>query len=84
MLDPRELAETAAAFGVSAEVAARVKWATGWSVTPQTLRASLALDWETQLAHQTQILPTSQRCLDIVLDAYGRALAWPPPQEPYE
>ena len=80
--DLYDLAGLAARGALTADVAARVHRATGWRVTRQTLRVSPASNWDIQLAHQTRILPTAQRCLDTVLRSYAQALGWPLVQDP--
>jgi len=81
--DLYDLAGLATLGALTADVAVRVRRATGWSVTPQLLQASAASNWHTQLAHQTRKLPSAERCLEIVLNAYAQALDWPAPQDPY-
>ena len=71
--DLYDLAGLAALGALTADVAARVRRATGWPVTRQILQASAAADWDTQLAHQTRVLPSAEQCLDTVVGAYAHA-----------
>lgn len=82
--DLYDLAGLAARGALTVEAAAGVRRATGWRVTRQTLQASPAAEWNTQLAHQTRTLPTARQCLDTVLHAYAKALEWHPPQDPWD
>jgi predicted nucleotidyltransferase component of viral defense system len=82
--DLYDLARLASLGALTAEAAARVHRATGWRVTRQTLGTSPASDWDAQLAHQTRILLSARQCLGAVLDAYGHALDWTSPEDPYE
>ncbi len=82
--DLYDLAGLAAAGALTAAAATSVHRAAGWRVTRHVLQGSPASDWAAQLAHQTRALPTARQCLDAVLSAYGQALAWPPPPDPYE
>lgn len=81
--DLYDLAGLATIGALTADVADRVRRATGWSVTRQMLQVSPASDWDTQLGHQTRSLPSAQRCLEVLLDAYAQALEWPVTQDPY-
>jgi predicted nucleotidyltransferase component of viral defense system len=82
--DLYDLAGLAALGALTADVASQVRRATGWTVTRQLLQHLPASDWDTQLAHQTRTLPTAERCLEILLNAYAQALDWPTPQDPYD
>jgi len=60
-----------------------VKAVTGLTVAPHLFGGAVVAGWETQLAHQTAILPTSAECLATVRRAYADALGWPPPHDPH-
>jgi predicted nucleotidyltransferase component of viral defense system len=82
--DLYDLAGLATLGALTADVADRVRRATGWSVTRQILRAFPASDWDIQLGHQTRSLPSVERCLEVVLGAYAAALDWPSIRDSYE
>ena len=75
--DLYDLAGLAALGALTADVAARVRRATGWSVTRQMLQTCPAANWDTQLAHRPRTLRSAERCLEIVLNSYAQALDWP-------
>ena len=62
-------------------MADQVKQVTGWRVTSQSLRLSPASDWNAELAHQARTVRSAARCLDIVVDAYARAIGEQPESE---
>jgi hypothetical protein len=60
-----------------------VKRANGLTVAAHYFDVARIADWETQLAHQTAVLPTADECLDEVRRAYAEVLGWPPPHDPH-
>lgn len=75
--DLYDLARLAELGALTTEAAGLVRDATGAAVQKYEF-ASLpsTLDWQSQLAHQTSELPSPDWCLQIVREAYGKALAW--------
>lgn len=73
--DLYDLAGLAGLGAVTAEVAALIRRTVGWSPRPQMFTPPPALDWDSQLAHQTRSLPTAQQCITAIRHAYAQALA---------
>jgi hypothetical protein len=73
-----------ARLGVLTRTAADlVMRASGLSVAPYSFRSSPVPGWVAQLAHQTAVLPTAEKCLEVVRNAYADALDWPPRYDPH-
>lgn len=75
--DLYDLARLAERGALTSEAADLVRDATGASVQKYEF-ASLpsGLDWHSQLAHQTSDLPPPEWCLQVVREAYAKALGW--------
>jgi len=80
--DLYDLAGLAKIGALTVEAADLFREATGLRVAPHMVARLPRLDWETQLAHQTRLLPSAEQCLAAVRDAYALALNWPPQDEP--
>lgn len=76
--DLYDLAVLARLDALTARTADLVHGITGWTVAPHVFRSLPRFDWTTQLAHQTNHLPTPEHCLATVRAAYARALGWEP------
>jgi len=75
--DLYDLAHLAELGALTHEAAELVRDATGASVQRYEFASLPArLEWQSQLAHQTRDLPTPERCLEVVRNAYGEALGW--------
>lgn len=76
--DLYDLAGLARIGALTNEAAALFRRATGLRITPYLFNKQPAMQWETQLAHQTRRLPPAQHCLAEVREAYSVALGWGP------
>lgn len=75
--DLYDLACLAEVGALTQEAAELVHDATGASVQKYEFASLPAgFEWQSQLAHQTRDLPTPERCLELVRDAYGEVLGW--------
>lgn len=81
--DLYDLAGLARVGALTNEAATLFRHATGLRITPHMFDRLPALEWETQLAHQTRHLPPAQHCLVEVREAYAMALGWSPPEDTY-
>jgi Nucleotidyl transferase AbiEii toxin, Type IV TA system len=79
--DLYDLASLARIGALTNEAAALFRQATGLRITPHLFDKLPAMQWETQLAHQTRRLPPAQQCLAEVHKAYSIALGWNPPED---
>lgn len=79
--DLYDLAGLARIGALTNEAATLFHQATGLRIAPYLLGKLPALQWETQLAHQTRQLPSARECLAEVREAYAAALGWSPPPE---
>lgn len=75
--DLYDLAHLAELGALTQESAALVRDITGVSVQRYEF-ASLppALEWQSQLQHQTRSLPSPEWCLEVVRTSYGEVLGW--------
>jgi hypothetical protein len=69
--DLYDLAGLAGLGALTAEVTALIRRMVGWSPAPQMFGSMPALDWTTQLAHQTRSALTAEECLTRVRKAYS-------------
>jgi predicted nucleotidyltransferase component of viral defense system len=75
--DLYDLARLAELGALTREAAELVRDATGASVQKyEFVSLPARLEWRAQLAHQTLDLPTPERDLELVRDAYGEVLGW--------
>jgi predicted nucleotidyltransferase component of viral defense system len=76
--DLYDLAALARIGAITEEAAALQRSVVGWAASSNQFSAATVVGWETQLAHQTRVLPSAEECLREVRQAYAAALGWSP------